>query len=66
MFNPYKQPKFTEPIGAYFPYARLAEAWTPYQQFRTVLNPSEGLFYGTVFPELVRPYVPHPNRPKWY
>lgn len=66
MKNPFKKREFIQPIGACFPEARLAEAWTPYQGFCMIFEPATGLHYGTVFPELVRPYVPHPHTPKWY
>lgn len=55
-----------EPVGACFPDARLAEAWVPYQWMMMVFNPAIGLQHGTIFPELVRPYVPHPNEPELY
>ena len=54
-----------EPIGACFPQARLAQAWTPYQYMRLVFDPEIGLYHGTIFPELVRPYTPHPCTPEW-
>lgn len=52
-----------EPAGACFPMARLAEAWVPYQSLGMVFDPPIGLSHGTIFPELVRPYEPHPNIP---
>lgn len=61
-----KKPAIMEPIGACFPQARLSEAWTPYQCLMTMFDPRMGLFHGTIFPELVRPYTPHPNSPEWY
>lgn len=60
----YKQREFAQECGAYFPKARLAEAWTPYQQLCMIFDPAVGLHYGTIFPELVRPYVPHPFSPE--
>lgn len=66
MFNPYKFYEMMEPRGACFPQARLAEAWVPYQCLGMVFDPDIGLFHGTIFPELVRPYKPHPFTPKWY
>jgi hypothetical protein len=44
----------------------LAEAWTPFQGFCMIFEPIIGLSHGTVFPELVRPYVPQPHNPMWY
>ncbi|PKM47263.1 MAG: hypothetical protein CVV03_04555 [Firmicutes bacterium HGW-Firmicutes-8] len=55
-----------EPTGACFPQARLSEAWTPYQMIGMIFDPPIGLFHGTIFPELVRPYMPNPNAPEWY
>lgn len=66
MKNPYKYPEYVEPVGACFPLARLSEAWTPYQNMKMIFDPATGLCQGTVFPELVRPYMPHPNTPEWY
>lgn len=66
MFNPYQGYEFMEPVGANFPQARLSEAWTPYQCLGMVFDPAVGLAQGTIFPELVRPYIPHPFTPKWY
>lgn len=54
------------PMGTNFPYAVLAEAWVPYQRLGMIFDPVTGLFNGTIFPELVRPYQPHPNTPDWY
>ena len=34
-------------------------AYVPVQTLRTVYSPSEGLAYGTMFPELVSPYYPN-------
>lgn len=50
-------------MGAYFPQAQLAEAWVPYQCLGMMFDPCMGLYHGTIFPELVRPYTPHPNVP---
>ncbi|HWI55526.1 MAG TPA: spore coat associated protein CotJA [Desulfobacteria bacterium] len=58
--------KIMEPMGVCFPQARLSEAWTPYQHLMTMFDHSTGLFHGTIFPELVRPYTPKPNSPEWY
>ena len=66
MFNPRKEIDFMEPTGACFPHARLSEAWTPYQMIGMIFDPPIGLFHGTIFPELVRPYMPNPNAPEWY
>lgn len=55
-----------EPIGAFFPDARLAEAWIPYQYMIMVFDPANALGHGTLFPELVRPYEPDPNSPGLY
>ncbi|MHB9094745.1 MAG: spore coat associated protein CotJA [Eubacteriales bacterium] len=66
MKYPYKPVGYPEPVGACFPLARLSEAWTPYQSLRTIFNPATGLYHGTIFPELVRPYVPYVKDPKWY
>ncbi len=66
MDNPKVRQNTTEPVGACFPQARLAEAWTPYQMIGEIFDPVTGLLHGTIFPELVRPYVPHPGTPKWY
>jgi len=55
-----------KPVGAYFPEARLAEAWTPYQHLCMIFEPIIGLSHGTIFPELVRPYDRHPHTAKWY
>jgi len=64
MFYPVDTHSPIEPMmGAFFPHARLAEAWVPYQSLEMIFNPSVGLFHGTIFPELVRPYTPHPNIP---
>lgn len=59
-------PDIMEPMGACFPQARLSEAWTPYQYLMTMFDPTMGLAHGTIFPELVRPYTPHPNSPELY
>lgn len=56
-----RQPKM--PQGACFPQARLAEAWVLYQCPGEIFEPETGLFHGTIYPELVRPYQPHPNTP---
>lgn len=37
---------------------RYGSAYVPVQNFRTVYSPAEGLSYGSMFPELVRPYYP--------
>ncbi len=37
---------------------RLAEAYVPDQQYVKAFPPAEALAQGTLFPELVRPYVP--------
>lgn len=66
MNNPFENHEVVKPVGAYFPEARLAEAWTPYQEFCMIFEPTTGLSHGTIFPELVRPYVPHPHTPMWY
>lgn len=66
MFKPYKHKTYPEPMGACFPRAKLAEAWTPYQCIGMIFDPEVGLFHGTIFPELVRPYAPHPHTPEWY
>ena len=55
-----------EPVGACFPDARLAEAWVPYQCMMMVFDPAVGLHHGTIFPELVRPYEPHPYTAERY
>ena len=34
----------------------LAHAYVPYQQFKTIYSPEEGLRKGTVFPELTNLY----------
>ncbi len=62
MFNPYHY-EMVETRGACFPQARLAEAWVPYQRLGMVFDPAVGLFHGTIFPELVRSYTPHPHIP---
>lgn len=66
MHNPCCSPKIPEPMGACFPLARLAEAWVPYQCAGLIFCPATGLFEGTIYPELVRPYQPNPNDPGWY
>lgn len=38
---------------------RYGNAYVPVQTFRTVYSPTEGLSYGTMFPELVFPYSPN-------
>lgn len=65
MLNPFET-NTMEPVGACFPMARLSEAWTPYQVLGMLYEPSIGLLHGTIFPELVRPYQPHPNSPELY
>lgn len=35
---------------------QLAHAYVPFQQFCTLLSPSESLAVGTAFPELFSPY----------
>ena len=32
--------------------------YVPFQIFKQVLSPKEGLAAGTIFPELIRPYYP--------
>jgi hypothetical protein len=66
MYNPNNNYSNMGSMGYCFPYARLAEAWTPYQTMGMILKPEAGLHHGTIFPELVRPYVPYPTNPKWY
>lgn|GEM_PF-751640 len=66
MFNPHKHYNYMDPKGACFPEARLAEAWVPYQSLGMVFDSEVGLYHGTIFPELVRPYKPHPYTPMWY
>lgn len=66
MNYPDKDYSLLEPVGACFPHARLAEAWVPYQSLGLLFQPAIGLDKGTIFPELYRPYVPHPHSPKWY
>ncbi len=61
-----KCPDIMAPMGVCFPQARLSEAWTPYQCLMTMFPPETGLVHGTIFPELVRPYMPHPHSPGWY
>ncbi len=39
------------------PQFKLAEAYVPYQVLQKVYEPMKGLMKGTIFPELVRPYV---------
>ncbi|MBR2289945.1 MAG: spore coat associated protein CotJA [Clostridia bacterium] len=38
---------------------RYGSAYVPVQTFRTVYSPEDGLSYGTMYPELVRPYYPN-------
>ena len=38
---------------------RYGNAYVPVQTFRTVYTPANGLSNGTMFPELVRNYVPN-------
>lgn len=66
MVYPNQNNNAIEPVGACFPQARLAEAWVPYQCMVVVFEPDIGLVHGTIFPELVRPYQPHPNSPGLY
>lgn len=66
MKYPRRYSRYPEPIGACFPLARLSEAWTPYQCAKMIFDPVAGLYHGTVFPELVRPYMPNPCAPGWY
>ncbi|HOB22588.1 MAG: spore coat associated protein CotJA [Firmicutes bacterium] len=40
------------------PQMKLAQAYVPFQIFKQVLSPKEGLAAGTIFPELIRPYYP--------
>ena len=37
----------------------LAQAYVPIQQMNKVFTPEMGLRMGTIFPELVRPYMPN-------
>jgi hypothetical protein len=41
---------------------RLAECYIPMQMFGKTFDPQTALQYGTIFPELVRPYSPT-NKP---
>ncbi|MDT3705118.1 MAG: spore coat associated protein CotJA [Thermincola sp.] len=66
MNNPLHHYPAVMPTGACFPEAKLAEAWTPYQCFYMIFEPATGLCHGTIFPELVRPYVPQPHVARWY
>ena len=39
------------------PSMALAMAYVPMQQFKTVYEPNEALQYGTIFPELNKPFL---------
>ncbi len=36
---------------------KLAHAYVPWQQMEQVFSPAEALAHGTIFPELVMPYL---------
>ncbi|TYP57627.1 spore coat associated protein CotJA [Thermosediminibacter litoriperuensis] len=42
---------------------RLAEAYIPMQTFGETFDPRTALMYGTIFPELYRPYRPKHGKP---
>ena len=44
------------PQETYIPNVRLATAYVPFQKLCTVYEPVDGLYHGTIFPELFSPY----------
>jgi len=53
----YKDPDPRTPQTPVGNQMNLAEAYIPFQKYTTAFSPMEALKQGTLFPELVRPYV---------
>lgn len=49
---------FDEPMAVFPENPTLAQSYVPYQYMNETFKPCVGLKMGTIFPELVSPYVP--------
>lgn len=65
MFHQSNMPMHSQPTHVLhpncMPMPKLAHAYVPFQQLKTIYPPMEGLDKGTIFPELYDPYCPKRN-----